>query len=1046
MENQASISIYNASAGAGKTFTLVRNYLIILFKSPNDFKYRRILAITFTNKAVAEMKLRIVENLQQFTTEAIFESPSPMLLAIEEETQLTREEIQQKAKRLLKNIIQDFASFDVVTIDTFTHRIIRTFAYDLKIPQNFEVELNTQDVLEQAVDRLIDQAGRDEQITSVLLDYALEKTDNDKSWDITRDFYEVSKLLLNENDYDYLQLLKEKDLSDFAKLKRFLTTKISSLEQHISTAAKDLLKFIASQGLEESHFKGKYLPKTLYKIAEGIHVINTKSAWVQNLGQEPLYTKTQKESIKALLDAAAPELTNQFNTIKNEILQVGFYKEIHKKITQLSVLQAINQEVQKIKSENNLVLISDFNKLIHKSIANQPTPFIYERLGERYENYFIDEFQDTSKLQWQNLIPLIENAVSINASEDLLNSLMLVGDPKQAIYRWRGGEADQFISLSADANPFQNNNKEVIDLPRNYRSYSEIINFNNSFFSELAPVFDNSEYQRIYEQGNAQEVNSRDGGYVSISFVEGNTNDELTPLYLEKVVETVNSCRERGFELQEICILVRKNSEGIQIAQKLQEADIPVISNESLLLKQAPQVAFIVDILHYTLEDESNAIALNILEYLASQYFKIADEHEFFQKNIKYKGQELFDHVFTGTKRFDFQTCTSLPLYEAVEYIIRSFDLQLKGGAYIQFFLDAVYDFSQKNSGGLPEFIIWWERKKDKLSISTPSQAQAVQIMTIHKSKGLEFPVVIYPFAHSDIYPRYSDNYNWYLPEKDEFLGFEAVLIGQKSEMEEYNDQTAALYHIKRSEQQLDNINILYVALTRSIEQLHIISKVSKKPENSTNFSDLLYNYAKQQPEFDESQHTFKRGNANRISSLKVRENKSVNLSITSTAKEEHNLLMVTQGKELWNTERKQAITYGNIIHALMAEIYYPSDVEPVLKKALSKGLMEVKEYNDLGALLKNLIEGLKAEGFFSEKNRILNERDIQISDRIIRPDRIEIFNSNELLLLDYKTGLADDSHKQQLEFYSKNLEKMGFSVKKKVLVYLNQDSELCIF
>ena len=222
MQDHHTISIYNASAGAGKTFALVKNYLVILFKSKNEFKYRRILAITFTNKAVAEMKLRIVDNLQSFTKDEILNDPSPMLLAIEEETGLSRLDIQNKSKKLLKNIVQDFASFDVVTIDNFTHRVIRTFAHDLKIPQNFEVELNTQDVLEQAVDRLIDKAGKDKLVTDILLDYALEKIDSDRSWDISRDFYDISRLLLSENDRAYLKMLEGKSLEDFAELKRHI--------------------------------------------------------------------------------------------------------------------------------------------------------------------------------------------------------------------------------------------------------------------------------------------------------------------------------------------------------------------------------------------------------------------------------------------------------------------------------------------------------------------------------------------------------------------------------------------------------------------------------------------------------------------------------------------------------------------------------------------------------------------------------------------------------------------------------------------------------
>ncbi len=1044
MEQEAAFLVYNASAGAGKTFTLVKNYLVILFRSSNEYKYRRILAITFTNKAVAEMKTRIVESLQEFTKESIFENPPSLLLAVEAETGLDRKFIQLKAQRILKNIVQDFASFDVVTIDTFTHRIIRTFAYDLRIPQNFEVELNTQEVLEQAVDRLIDKTGTDEEITKILIDYALEKTDDDRSWDITHDFYEISKLLLRENDTNYLKLLQYKSLEDFAVLKKNINKKLAIFVEEISTLAQELLNFIYSNGLEDSHFTRKSLPNALKKYAAGDLSVNLTTNWVEKLGTEPMYTKSQKDAIKSIIDDISDQITLRFDSIKKLVYKHDLSTEIYKKITQLSVLQAINKEVQLIKDENNLVLISDFNQLINSQIVNQPTPFIYERLGERYENYFIDEFQDTSRLQWQNLVPLVDNALS-SFQEDSLNSLMLVGDPKQAIYRWRGGDADQFIGLAHDENPFQNKNKSVLNLPRNYRSYSEIISFNNAFFSQVASVFENPYYASIYKTGNAQELNSRTGGFVSISFIENGTITETTPLYLDEVVKTINNCLENGFQLQELCILIRRNKEGVAIAQRLQEEQIPVISSESLLLAKSPQVSFIADLLHFSIEPESNAIAIKILEYIAKDHLELNDPHHFFSKNINYKAQQLFDNALPEELNFDLAYCGSLPIYESVEYIVRTFNLHLEGGAYIQFFLDAVFDFSQKHLGGLSEFLHWWDQKKERLSISTPSQAEAVQIMTIHKSKGLEFPVVIYPFADTDIYPRNSDNYNWYLPDESEFDGFRALLINQNKKLKDINEQTAELYALKRSEQQLDSLNILYVALTRSVEQLHIITTESKNPPEPSTFSDLLFAYASAHTQFDSENNNLAIGSARRLSIPEDQHDSSIDLRLISSAKEEHNIAMVIEDSDLRDTNRAAAIDYGNVIHNLLAELIKPKDLEKSLKKAQLKGIIPSEEVAYLNKTIIHLIQTLQIEGYFNPNHQVLNERDIQLNDQIIRPDRIEISADNELYLLDYKTGLPDDTHRQQIAFYSKSLEKLGYKVVKKALYYLGDEPKLVI-
>ncbi|EAQ48144.1 MULTISPECIES: UvrD-helicase domain-containing protein [Leeuwenhoekiella] len=1046
MQNHHSISVYNASAGAGKTFALVKNYLSILFKSSNDFKYRRILAITFTNKAVAEMKTRIIKNLQDFSSDAIFTQDNPMLSAVEEETGLERSEIQNKAKRILKHIVQDYASFDVVTIDNFTHRIIRTFAYDLKIPQNFEVELNTQDVLEQAVDSLIDKAGKDQNITRVLLDYALEKIDNDKSWDISRDFYDISKLLLSENDREYLQRIKSKSLDDFEQLKAYLKTSTKHLEKEIQEAASALITFIASNGLEATHFTRKYLPKALDKMAEGDFNVNFNTKWVQNLGQEPMYTKSQKEPIKAILDKLSTEITSQFNAIKPLIFKLKLNEELYKKITPLSLLQLIQQEVEKIKSENNLVLISDFNELIHKNIANQPTPFIYERLGERYENYFIDEFQDTSVLQWSNLVPLIDNAVSTSQTESVSNSVMLVGDPKQAIYRWRGGEAEQFIRLSkSEVNPFQNEDKKTIDLPQNYRSYDQIINFNNEFFTHVSSDFSYAEYENIYKSGNAQQINHRIGGQVTLNFIEGNTVDELTPLYLDEVVKTIETCVSNNFELGELCILVRRNSEGVAIAQRLQEENIPVISSESLLLKQSPQVQFIINLLHYTIEPQSSAITLNILEYLAKNYLEVENAHEFYKEHLKYTGANLFQQLSHQINNFDFEQCALLPIYEAAEYIIRCFDLNKNGGAYLQFFLDAIFDFAQKNSGGIPELIIWWNRKQDKLSISTPPTSEAVQIMTIHKAKGLEFPVVIYPFAHTELYSNHTDTYNWYLPESDNYQGFEALLLGQKAELTEYNEQTAMLYHHKRIQQQLDTINVLYVALTRSVEQLHIISKTGKDNAEPKNFADLFVQYLSSKNLYESETRFYSFGDATRKSGSKPASKEASTLRLLSTAREDHDLSIVTQAEALWDDSRQEALSMGNIIHELMAGIKTIADIDSAVNKALTRGWIEQKDVNQLSTQLRTLISALEEIGFFNHKHLILNERDINSKGQTIRPDRVEIGKNNSVWLLDYKTGTPNATHKNQVEQYATTLETMNYKVILKALIYLNDQNPIVL-
>ena len=1040
-----AISIYNASAGAGKTFALVRNYLIILLKSNNEFKYRNILAITFTNKAVAEMKSRIIKNLQEFSEPKIAESPTAMFDEISVATGLKSEEIIKKSERILKNIVQDYASFDVVTIDNFTHRIIRTFAYDLRIPQNFEVELNTTEVLEQAVDNLIEKAGEDKLVTPVLLDYALEKTDDDKSWDISKDLYDIGRLLLSENDRSFLQLLKGKSLQDFSALKKHLVDKIKTVSEHVKITATQTLEYIEQQGLEPANFSGKYLPKALEKCCDGNFNINFQAGWALNIENQPLYTKSQKQHIKDILDEAAPTIVRAFKIIQHNILQVLLFEELLKKLTPLSVLQAINNEVQKIKAEKNLVLISDFNELINKNIAGQPTPFIYERLGERYQHYFIDEFQDTSVLQWENMIPLIDNAVSAEKKDDILNSLMLVGDPKQAIYRWRGGYAEQFIKLSGDHNPFQNQNKERIDLESNYRSYSEVINFNNSLFTQAAASLEFADYSKIYIDGNSQKFNAKTGGYVSISFVEAKTKEEAIPLYLEQTLALLDEARV-NFALSEICILVRKNDEGVAIAQFLQENNIPVVSNESLLINQSAQVRFIAAVLQFILQPDSSEISIQILEYLALDLLKLKEPHEFYSSHLKLTGQQLFIALKDYNIDFDLDRCALLPLYEAVEYIIRSFDLT-DGGSHIQFFLDNVFDYTQKNEAGIHGFLDWWEKNKERKSISTPPSTEAVQVMTIHKAKGLEFQVVIYPFAESDLYPR-SDNTNWYRTDPEQFLGFETLLLSQKKELLTIDENTAALYNAKRQQQQLDNLNILYVALTRAVEQLYIVSRCSERSKpgtEPTTFADILINYLDEAGLWKDDARLFDFGTKNRISKPENRAKTDENLAIISSAKEEHNIIVVTQAEQLWDTVRQQAISTGNIIHDIMAQIETRDEIENQLELAYKSGFITAEELPLLKRNLLNLTSRLQEEGFFNKAHHIYNERDILYQGDVLRPDRVETDATKKAYLLDYKTGAPNDTHKNQISGYAIALADMGFKVEKKVIVYLNEEEQLLV-
>ena len=1039
MQQSSPFSIYNASAGSGKTYTLVKEYLKILFRSNHSEPFKRILAITFTNKAVAEMKVRIIESLKSFSSKENLEKPIDMFIDISKELQINPPVLREKSKRLLNTILHNYAAFDISTIDGFTHKLIRTFAYDLRLPLNFEVELDQDALLNEAVDSLIAKAGNDKDLTKILVDFAIEKTDDDKSWDVSFDFNKIAKLLVNENDMPFINGLKDKTLNDFKVLKTQLKKEISGLEKQIVETSESILLLIEEAGLEFSDFSSSYLPKHFEKLSKKNFDANFDAKWQEDIETKALYPKRVTDNIASIIEQIQPQLALSFNVTKKAIFHLKFLKAFYKNVTPLSVLKAINNELQLLKEDQNKMLISEFNSIISNEIKEQPTPFIYERLGEKFKHYFIDEFQDTSVMQWENLIPLLDNSVS-----GINGSTMLVGDAKQAIYRWRGGKAEQFIDLfNKKKSPFYIE-QDVKNLEENYRSYKEIVDFNNGFFKFLAnQVFNNEDYKVLYEKAH-QNITKTEEGYVSISFLDLEKEDNRNVEFPSAVLNTINTSIENGFNLEDICVLVRKKKEGVAIADYLSLNKVPIISSETLLINNSPEVVFINDLLLLLIQPENKETKIKVLNYLTS-LFKLEDKHDFFTKHINLSTENLLKKLETFEVFVDSNQLLQLPLYDLTETIVRSFNLVEKSNAYIQFYLDIVLDFSQKKGSDISAFLDYFDKKKDSLSIISPQGQNAVQIMTIHKSKGLEFPVVIFPYADLDIY-REIEPKEWFSLDKEKYNGFPHALLNYNKDFENYGDEGLRIFNKHKSEQELDNINLLYVVLTRAVEQMHIISTkdISSKGEvNAKKYSGLLINYLQQKSIWNNSELNYSFGNSKRtlkVTSL-VKKDMLLQQEFISTAKEDHNIKVVTKSGLLWDTRQEEAIEKGNLIHDIMAQIKTSDDVDFVINDFLKSSAINQEQALAVKDILISIIEHPKLKDYFSSDYTIYNERDIISKDGIIfRPDRIVLNSKNEAIIIDYKTGLEDKKHGQQLQSYQDVLEDMKIAVKKKVLIYINDD------
>lgn len=1039
MKNKTSFSIYNAAAGSGKTFTLVKEFLKQLFTAKNDDYYKHLLAITFTNKAVAEMKQRIVETLIAFSEHDKTQQSLPMLSIIADETGVEIDEIKARSTRILKNLLHNYAALSVETIDSFNHRLIRTFARDLKLATNFEVTLDIDELLGEAVDLLLSKAGENKEITKVLLDFALEKTDDDKSWDISRDIAKAAKLLFSENDAKYVSNLKRKSLDDFLQFKKQLLNKKKNLSKTINERATQTLKLIEDSGLEHSDFLRKTLPNHFLKLQSGnYNVYNNKLQ--ENLeNNKALYKVKEALHIVEAIESITPTLLANYIEIKNLVGKYNLYNAILKNITPLSVINLVNQEIEAIKNDKNIFPISEFNSLINTEIRDQPAPFIYERLGEKYRHFFIDEFQDTSKLQWDNLIPLIDNALS-QQLENSFGNLLLVGDAKQSIYRWRGGLPEQFIDLYNNENPFHRE-KEVFALDTNFRSCEEIINFNNDFFSYISTYLDDENHQKLYREGNRQKCNTKKNGYIRFEFVEKQKKAERITAYSQLALEAINSSKEKGFSESDICILTRTTADGIALSTYLMERGISVISSETLLLQSSPIVQILVFALQLCLNPKNDEAKINLLNLLYDQQDISEDKHTFFTRFLNTSETQFAQILKEFNIEFSLLEMRSKSLFEAFEYCIEKFTLAPAADAYLFGFMDLVFEFQQQPEPDKISFLDFWETKKEKASIPANEGTNAVQLMTIHKAKGLEFPIVIFPFADINITTAKNDQL-WY-PLQDEDFKFEEAQINFNANLNNYGNVGQEMYANHKRQLELDNVNLLYVTFTRAVEKLYVFAEMPTelKSENPTTYNQLFMQFLKHKNIWNNNQLFYEFGNDLEKTSIKKEAVLQQEPLYFSSNPDKHGMKIIPTEKNRLDEETIAAITAGNLLHNTMAQIKDKTDVEIVLTKLKTRAIIPDAEFEQLNNTILRIVNHPELQPFFNGSGTVYNERNILTENGLVlRPDRINISNTNKATVIDYKTGNPNVWHHDQLIEYANALNAMGFKVVEKILIYSSEE------
>lgn len=988
------------------------------------------------------MKERVLVTLRNMASE----KESAIANDLQWELELPGEELNKRAKNVLREIIENYSAFNIVTIDTFTYRLIRSFAVELGLTTNFELELDQKIWLSEAVNDVISKVGEDREITNLILEYTLNQVEDDKSWNIAANLNDIGRISHNENHEPFLAHFESKSIEDFVVFKKKILQNQKKLKEEFRSIGEEALQIIRQNGLEQGVFYMNILPKFFEQISADPQGINAgKFATVNNrVLNQTTVNKGAYQKMSGIIEEVLPALERLFGKASLLYQQQNLNQLLLKSITPLAVLSEINKALQAVKKENNIQFLSEFNRLISTHLKEQPAAFIYEKIGEKFKYFFIDEMQDTSGMQWSNLIPLIDNALSSGNS-----GLLLVGDAKQSIYRWRGGQPEQFIDLSGStselqsihSNPFAIQ-KSLHQLERNYRSFDEVIQFNNSFFTFLSAKFSNHIHQDLYEIGNKQLVNAAEGGYVRIEFLEEIENvqarDETVPVQIEKIIREL----EGEVELNEICILVSKNKQAVNISDYLNKAGIAVSSAESLLLKNNKKIDFIIEFLKYLSNEKDQHAKFNALYFLFDHWQLKIDKHHFIKELIAIDGPDFYKRLENyGLLNSDF-VGLNLSFYDKIEQMIRSFSLTRTSDAYLQFFLDQVLQFSHKKDHSVINFLDYWELKKDELSVVAPENKDAVNVMTIHKSKGLEFRIVIVPYD-LQMRDRNDKKSTWLELENTTYTeDFDHFYVGYGSVLQQIGKKGEELENLFREQEQLDNFNLAYVAYTRAVEQLYILCDKPKK-EDIARSSDYLKDFLKEKHIWDDDKNTYEFGDKV-LSKHSTKEWLSANVlpSFISTPWQSHDIT-IAPSPSLFEDQKSEAQLYGDLFHEIMSKIFSADDVGPVLQNYLEFGLITMEEEGNLRKVIFQIIENEQLKSYFATGKKVFTERELLTSEKeILIPDRL-FFNGNGVTIIDYKTGKKDKKHEVQIQKYADCLHKIGYEVQDQILIYVQNELEI---
>ena len=1023
--------VYEASAGAGKTFLLVQKYLIKLLSNKHDSSFQRMLALTFTNKAVYEMKSRILSQLHFIANEENI-TADPMGNALLVDLNIPPHELKKRAESTLQLLLHDYAAFDVITLDSFTHRVIRTFAKDLGLSYTFEVELQTDRILEGVVHQVMDMVGKDKELTRLLEAYTFQKMDDESvtSWDLKSSLLDSARLLLNENNRDEINRFTTHIEESKKDHYEWLLGQRDETKKALVELGKQAVSFLKENNLSAEYFNRKTLYNRFLNLSKANFNRYDAGKLHQNLidGKAIYTTKTPKEA-KEKIDELLPQLLEYYENGLKLFYRWQLLVDILKQWVPLNLLSLLAKTLEDFQNETNRVLLSTFNERISKEILWQPSPYIYERLGENYQHYFIDEFQDTSVLQWKNLIPLIKSSVESQAESDSHGSLLLVGDPKQSIYRWRGGNVEQFIDLIGTDNPFTIK-KEVDNLPSNYRSANEIVRFNNSLFHALTGHLTHELNQTLYGDRAVQEIKNTSGGYVRVEFLDVSNKDDHP--YARRIIQDVNNCLGLGYALEQMAILVRTRKQAQSIAIELTQNNIPYVSSESLVLSQSASVNFLLSLLYLYVQPNNLEKKKVHLEHLFGQQKRTIGLHEYLQNNLSRSLNVLWAEENIN---FDLNWFDQRGIYAVLQEACAHFGSLEMNDAFIVSFLDEVFDFSLQEVSDISTFLDYWEQLGQNKTLASSETENAIKLMTIHQAKGLEFPIVFFPYADRQIHPRHRDRL-WLDTSSNFGDNLPLAWISNSERLKNYGKTAEKLFQNKLREEEIDAWNIFYVATTRAIEQLYIYA--DKEQITKETYAAFLADFVKTQEQTVEDD-IFEWG--------KLETKLGVGKNVEIRKSERRFFSIYPYEKKLLlqrNTSKKQeqARWQGIKIHDLVSRIRYADEIGGVLEEAVYRGEISLKEKNKMEILFESMVNSPKIAAYFKRNVTVLNEQSIVVpKSKILRPDRI-VIDEDKIIVIDYKTGERDQKHLIQIKDYSDQTAQIFNRTVSAFLVYLKYNSD----